>query len=748
MVVPIIGTTWYVMLPVLLFSAAIFSIIWITDHKSKSNRAFLVLVTMSVVWGFLSALSFASSSQNLTRITSDLASAASFLLLLTIFIFSEYYFLGRMSSWVKRFLLPLSVPLVVLFSSSYTCGTINSQNNCSGGPSYTFLIAVIILLFGLTLRNGFQATRSADKLAARQARFIVYGLAVSVGLGILLAYVFPKIGISYFNNLYPATPMIFIGFVFYAIIKHRLFDVRLLVIRSLGYVISLIAMAALYGFLVLGIIANLLDVRLPINTQIILSLVTALASLGFPYLRKVFDKTSNRLFYRDAYDPQELFDSLNKVLVSSLDLQYLMTESISVLETALKPEYLAIGLRNGADSQRIFSSRKLNFSNDVINHARRLTPKVHHKVIAADYLEEPRQTELKKLMTEHNVAVLVRLAQDVRKTEEGLGYIVLGPRKSGNQYSQRDIQVLDTVANMLVIAIQNALHYEEIQQFNLTLQAKVDDATRKLRANNEKLKTLDETKDDFISMASHQLRTPLTSVKGYISMVLEGDAGKINDTQRKMLGQAFVSSQRMVYLIADLLNVSRLRTGKFVIEPSATNLATMVSEEIDQLVETAASRSIELTYQKPANYPTLMLDETKTRQVIMNFIDNAIYYTPSGGHITVELSETPHTADLRVIDDGIGVPATERHHLFTKFYRAKNAQKARPDGTGLGLFMAKKVVLAQGGSIIFESKEGEGSVFGFSFPKNKLAVVAGSAPNPVAAAISVKKPRKVPAKAR
>jgi len=116
------------------------------------------------------------------------------------------------------------------------------------------------------------------------------------------------------------------------------------------------------------------------------------------------------------------------------------------------------------------------------------------------------------------------------------------------------------------------------------------------------------------------------------------------------------------------------------------------------------------------------LDETKTRQVIMNFADNAIYYTPNGGHISVNLVETTESVELTVVDDGLGVPKHDQHHMFTKFYRASNAKKARPDGTGLGLFMAKKVIIAQGGAIIFKSEEGKGSTFGFSFPKAKLKV--------------------------
>jgi signal transduction histidine kinase len=179
----------------------------------------------------------------------------------------------------------------------------------------------------------------------------------------------------------------------------------------------------------------------------------------------------------------------------------------------------------------------------------------------------------------------------------------------------------------------------------------------------------------------------------------------------------------MVYLIADLLNVSRLKTGKFIIDYGPVDLAKVVEEEMGQLTETAASRSLTLTYEKPKAFPVLMLDETKTRQVIMNFVDNAIYYTPSGGRVTVRLLDLPNTVELRVEDNGIGVPKSEEHHLFTKFYRAGNARQARPDGTGLGLFMAKKVIIAQGGSLIFETQEGKGSTFGFIFSKSKLAPV-------------------------
>jgi signal transduction histidine kinase len=306
--------------------------------------------------------------------------------------------------------------------------------------------------------------------------------------------------------------------------------------------------------------------------------------------------------------------------------------------------------------------------------------------------------------------------------DQEVGFIIVGQKQSGSSFTTQDAQILEIIADEVAIAVQNTLRYEEIALFNVTLQKKINNATAELTRTNEKLKALDEAKDEFISMASHQLRTPLTSVKGYISMLIEGDAGEVKDQQRRFLEQAYNSSQRMVYLIADLLNVSRLKTGKFVIEPKPTYLPDVIESELAQVEETAKSRGVELVYNKPAEFPTLNIDETKIRQVIMNFVDNAIYYTPKGGKATVALNQTKDSVELTVTDTGIGVPKADQHKLFTKFYRANNARKARPDGTGLGIFMAKKVVAAQGGAIIFKTEEGKGSTFGFSFPRAKLEI--------------------------
>lgn len=319
------------------------------------------------------------------------------------------------------------------------------------------------------------------------------------------------------------------------------------------------------------------------------------------------------------------------------------------------------------------------------------------------------EAEIKRV--EHKLGLKSLYVVKLKARRQVVGLLVIGYVYPLKEMEASDVLLMERLSEGIGVALDNKLLFEENQH-----------VLRQLKVSNAKLRALDEAKDDFISMASHQLRTPLTSVKGYISMIKEGDAGKISPTQEKMLNQAFFSSQRMVYLIADLLNVSRLRTGKFVIEPAKVNLAKVISEEMGQLSEIAKAHNQTLTYHEPKDFPELMLDEVKTRQVIMNFADNALHYTPTGGHIDVKLINNPLTIEMRVEDDGIGVPRNEQHHLFTKFYRAGNAREARPDGTGLGLFMAKKVIIAQGGSLIFESKVGKGSTFGFIFSKAKLAI--------------------------
>lgn len=674
------------------------SLLWVTDYLNHETNSLIFLRVALFIGSFAPVLFFwfcqrLVGSRSVKITIALFASAVTFALLsLTDYMVAEVQ-KGEVGVIIEQ------PTFIYILQTAYTA------------------LAFVFAFFWLRFKS------SSNTRLRRQVRYITVAALTALSIGIIGGLGLVASG----NLLSPIAITVFTAGSFMAIFRHGLFDIRLVVARSVAYLLSLSVITFIFSVLIFGFFGAVLESELPRGLQQLFYVVVTLSLvLIYQPLKHFFDHITNKLFYRDAYDPQMLLSKMNKLLISTYQLEKLLHTSANILDEHLKLQASSFIVKEhaledghkyilkqfGSSAHRLIEERELKVIDEyAIN--------MHKQVLVTSDLNE--KTDLYRLLYDNNISVLVKLIAK-SPAVENIGYIALGNKKSGNDYSKQDTNIIAIIADELVLAIQNALRFEEIEHFNLTLQEKVDDATRKLRQTNEKLKALDETKDEFISMASHQLRTPLTSVKGYVSMVLEGDAGKITPQQRQLLDQAFVSSQRMVYLIADLLNVSRLKTGKFIIESVPTNLADVIEGEISQLVQTAKARKLELVYQKPNNFPVLGLDETKIRQVIMNFVDNAIYYTPSGGRIEVGLTDTGHSVEFTVKDNGIGIPKHEQPHLFNKFFRAGNARKARPDGTGLGLFMAKKVIVAQGGAVIFKSEEGKGSTFGFSFPKSKLQV--------------------------
>ncbi len=441
-------------------------------------------------------------------------------------------------------------------------------------------------------------------------------------------------------------------------------------------------------------------------------------ALSFNAIKRTFDKISSRLFLRDFYDPQILNTEITGLLASTIDMRELLDGVFSLLDRDMKLDYSVAIISNGSLKESVIVQKGLTSSLKVSPSS--LVQIFEHQegAVIVDFIDESRGERISHYVRElkdSNVAAICELT-DPNNPAARSGFLVFGNKRSGDPLNSTDVRTLKIITSELAVALQNSLRYEEIKLFNKTLQHEIEVATKELKRTNSKLKALDEAKDEFISMASHQLRTPLTSIKGYISMVLEGDAGEISQDQRRFLDQAFASSQRMVFLISDLLNVSRIQTGKFKLEKGRVDISKIVEDEVAQLAPAAEARHVTFHFERPDDFPVANLDETKIRQVIMNMLDNALYYTPAGGNVYASVESNSKEVIFKARDTGIGVPKEEQAHLFTKFYRADNAKEARPDGTGIGLFMAKKVVDTHKGSIIFESKEGKGSTFGFKVP--------------------------------
>ena len=230
-------------------------------------------------------------------------------------------------------------------------------------------------------------------------------------------------------------------------------------------------------------------------------------------------------------------------------------------------------------------------------------------------------------------------------------------------------------------------------------------------------KLIEQMKTEFVSIAAHQLRTPLSAIKWSISLLKEKIKG--DKDAEDLLEKLNQSNERMIRLIDDLLNVTRIEEGRYIYKPVPRDIVQIIESVIVLRVEAAKRKGIDFSFNKPKEkIPEVKVDEEKISIVIQNLVENAINYTPSGGKILVSIIYQKETQEIlvEVKDTGIGIPKSEQQRVFSKFFRGTNAIKNETEGTGLGLFIAKNIIEAHGGKIWFKSEKDKGTTFYFTLP--------------------------------
>lgn len=240
----------------------------------------------------------------------------------------------------------------------------------------------------------------------------------------------------------------------------------------------------------------------------------------------------------------------------------------------------------------------------------------------------------------------------------------------------------------------------------------------KLEVANKKLKQLDNAKTEFLSIASHQLRTPLSGIKGYLSMMIEGDFGKFSKEQQDVLIRVYKEVERLIRLVQVFLNVSRIESGRLKIDKIQGDLRDLVDTVIKEMLPAATEKGLELEYNRPNKPLLISADFDKLKDVVVNLVDNAIKYTKLGD-IQVKTYKKVNKVYIEVKDTGVGIDQAEVNNLFSKFTRAKGIAQVDASGSGLGLFIAKKIIEGHNGRIWAESQGlGKGSIFKIELPLN------------------------------
>mgnify|MGYP001594940113 CR=1 FL=1 len=425
-----------------------------------------------------------------------------------------------------------------------------------------------------------------------------------------------------------------------------------------------------------------------------ISLVVLFIMLGIVFLS--FSLVQNILT-----NPHKYFDIELSLTETQFLIVYVSLVVISVLVSYII--YLLLTLRTRMELAVLSATKSLNFSLEQFKKLYEGAP--------VPYLILNKKGEI----NESNKAAL-RFFGVVEEEIKGQNFFAYQPKEDLDkaeklfQYYKSDIPINNEEIRM--ITKSGSVRWALISVFEM--RSHKDPTHRGLATifDITEQKKLDQAKTEFVSLASHQLRTPVATVKWYMDMLLSGNLGELSAKQEDYIKRVHGVNEEMVGLIDTLLNVSRIKIGSIEIDSKQTNVSKLVESVLTELSPQIEEKGIIIDKQYGNNLENIKSDPKLLRIVIQNLLSNAVKYTPKGGSVTIILKDSFIEKAIVVSDTGIGIPEKEQEKVFTKMFRADNVRGlSEGQGTGLGLYLVKSIIEAMGGSIQFVSKENKGSTF-------------------------------------
>lgn len=569
--------------------------------------------------------------------------------------------------------------------------------------SITYLLTGFIFLI-----RKHKKTQGREKI---QIKFFLTGTIILFA-SILLTNLFFVIILrtTFFVGLLPIYTLVFVGTISYAIVRHRFLDIGLVVARTVSFTLLIAYVALVYSLLFTFLLSLFPGITVDIKVLTIATILTFITAITFQPISRFLEKITDAIFYKHRYSTSKLLYDLALIMASTLRLEHLTHKLLRELLSQMHIARGAFVLLT--EDGGIY---------EVAHEGYTFTPEFDEKDIKelVDYhdmliIEELPEGNYKNILRKLDATCVVYLSTEGRY----MGLLALGEKLSGDIYTSEDLRLLKIFAPEAAVAIQNAQSYEEVNRFSITLQQEVDKATKELSIANIKLKALDKLKDEFLSLASHELRTPMTAIKSYLWMVLEGRGGKVTEKQKYYLDVAYKSTDRLIALVNDMLNISRIESGKITLIPVHAHLDQLVDDVVVEMTPRSTELGIEISVVSSPTLPEVWVDLDKIKEVLINLVGNSLKFTPRGGKITIKLQKKDNFVETSVSDTGAGIKTEDLPRLFQKFSMigGNSAQREKnTKGTGLGLYISKLIVELHGGKIWAQSQGiGKGATFTFS----------------------------------
>jgi signal transduction histidine kinase len=695
------------------------------DKQNPANRFFFFFTIALALWefsSFLESLSFSGPKLMQAMLLLDFFLAPYVIFLISLFTFN----FPRENKRINENLIFLLAPIMLISGLSLSGLIINNIVVGPDGIEFQFgklffiyaAVLIIYIIFDLAnlIYKYFRSLKSEKKRAAQVLLGFILILAVTTSVNLFLQNKISNQCFRVFNLIFPAS---FVLFTFQAIVLYNIMKIKIIMRRSLVYLLVIISI-----IIPAGIWLYLAKIIIPNQIIIVNLIILALSLTAVSRLKKDYYRIANKYFFSALYDARELIYSLNSSLHSSLDTKQVCQTVAHILTQAFHPQAIA-SLTYDFDNEKWRVIHNHNFlikkEEIALIDPRILTKLFHgnHPLVIKKDKEKPEATysPLLKYFKKLKAALIIPIKMKGRLT----GILIFGGKETGDGYRDDDLKVLTTVGMEISLAMENILLYEKEKRFNYKLRAEIAKATRQLQEQNQELQRLDAAKDEFVSIVSHQLRTPLTGIRWFTNLLLGNKRKNLNKEQLDFLEQINTSNKKMIQLVNDLLDVSHIETGyKFKITKEDCLVAPIIQDILKENIMLIKTKGLKIKNHIPKNLK-IKADRVKIRQVWQNLLSNATNYSPRGKEIAIAVEKGADGPIFSVRDEGIGIPKKQQNRLFEKFFRAKNAALQDPNGTGLGLYITRGIIHGHGGDIWFKSAENKGTTFFFSIPNKNNA---------------------------